>query len=130
MTNLEIEKRLKESLMSDSFIEKVLFLHRTYNGSLNEMILSVRMNMKLFIDCGYSVIESYEILKEQRVIRCSDDDSLTGFERNLFKIIIECFTEWSDKIIPYEFLKDIKVVNVSSIINQKRRRKFGYKMCN
>jgi hypothetical protein len=100
MTNLEIEKRLKESLMSDSFIEKVLFLHRTYNGSLNEMILSVRMNMKLFIDCGYSVIESYEILKEQRVIRCSDDDSLTGFERNLFKIIIECFTDWSDEIIP------------------------------
>jgi hypothetical protein len=127
MTNLEIEKRLKESLMSDSFIEKVLFLHRTYNGSLNEMILSVRMNMKLFIDCGYSVIESYEILKEQRVIRCSDDDSLTGFERNLFKIIIECFTDWSDEIIPYEFLKDIKVVNVSSIKNQKRRKKFGYK---
>ena len=127
MTNLEIEKRLKESLMSDSFIEKVLFLHRNYNGSLNQMILSVRMNMKLFIDCGYSVIKSYEILKEQRVIRCSDDNSLIGFERNLFKIIIECFSEWRDEIMSYELLKQLNVVNVSPIKNQKRRRKFGYK---
>jgi len=127
MTNLEIEKRLKESLMSDSFIEKVLFLHRTYNSSLNEMILSVRMNMKQFIDCGYSVIESYEILKEQRIVRCSDDDSLIGFERNLFKIIIECFTEWRDEIMSYELLKQLNLVNVSSNKNQKRKRKFGYK---
>lgn len=115
MTNLEIEKRLKESLMSDSFIEKVLFLHRTYNGSLNEMILSVKMNMKLFIDCGYSVIKSYEILKEQRVIRCSDDNSLIGFERNLFKIIIECFTNWRDEIMSYELVQHIKFNKLKQI---------------
>ena len=127
MTNLEIEKRLKESLMSDSFIEKVLFLHRNYNGSLNQMILSVRMNMKLFIDCGYSVIKSYEILKEQRVIRCSDDNSLIGFERNLFKIIIECFTDWSDEIMSYELLKQLEVVNVSSKKHKKGKWKLRYK---
>lgn len=66
MTNLEIEKRLKESLMSDSFIEKVLIIYRSDKGSFDELILSVRMNMKLFIDNGYSVIETYEFFLKNK----------------------------------------------------------------
>lgn len=128
MTDLEIEKRLKESTFADSFIEKVLHLHRTYKGSFNEMIFGVRLNMKLFIDYGYSVIEAYEILKEQRVVRCCEDDSLIGFEKNLFKIIIECFTDWRDEVLAYELLNQIKIVNTSTSINVKRKRKYGCKI--
>lgn len=127
MTNLEIEKRLKESLMSDSFIEKVLIIYRSDKGSFIELILSVRMNMKLFIDNGYSVIETYEFFKEQRVVRCFDNDSFIDFERNIFKIIIECFTDWSDEILSYELLKQLDVVNVSSKKNQKKQWKLRYK---
>lgn len=127
MINLEIEKRLKESLMSDSFIEKVLIIYRSDKGSFNELILSVRMNMKLFIDNGYSVIETYEFFKEQRVVRCFDNDSFIDFERNIFKIIIECFTDWSDEIMSYELLKQLEVVDVSSKKNQKRQWKLRYK---
>ena len=112
MTNLEIEKKLKESRMSDSFIENVLLIYRSDNDSFKELILSVRMNMKSFIDNGYSVIETYEFFKEQRVVRCFEDDSFIDFERNLFKIIIEFFTDWSDEIMSYELLKQLEVVNV------------------
>ena len=127
MTNLEIEKKLKESVMSDSFIENVLFLYRSDNDSFIELILSVRMNMKSFIDNGQQVIETYEFFKEQRVVRCFEDDSFIDFERNLFKIIIECFTDWSDEVMSYELLKQLEVVNVSSKKNKKGKWKLRYK---
>lgn len=127
MTDLEIEKRLKKSIMSDSFIEKVLLIHRKYNGSLLGMIESVKSNMNSFIIKGFSVIESYEILKEQRVLRFSNDDSLIDFERNIFKIIIECFTDWRDEVLAYELLNQIKIVNTLRIKKLKKKRKYGYK---
>jgi hypothetical protein len=104
----EITQKLKQSTMSDDFIEKVITLHNLYPDSFGEMILTLRFNVKLFLDSGFSLIETYDILKENRVIRCSEDDSLIGFEKNLFKILFECFTEYGSEIVTYELLKGLK----------------------
>jgi hypothetical protein len=104
----EITQKLKQSTMSDDFLNKVITLHNLYPDSFGEMILTLRFNVKRFLDSGFSVIETYDILKENRVIRCSEDDSLIGFEKNLFKILFECFTEYGSEIVTYELLKGLK----------------------
>jgi hypothetical protein len=109
-SHTDVTEKLKQSIMSDDFIDKVICLHNHYPDSFNEMIFNLNDNFKRFINCGYSVIDTYEILKENRIVRCSEDDSLMGFEKNLLKILIECFTEYRTEILSYELLRNCKTI--------------------
>lgn len=110
--------KIRESLMDDKVIDMMVDLY-TEKGKdhFDGAIESVKKNMTNHIQYGFSVIDAYERLKENRIIRFSSkvDSDLVTLERIYLKIIFECFTEWGKEIVFHEFTKQMKVQNANGI---------------
>ena len=111
----EIITKLKKSLYSDKLIDMTIELYKDNPEEILNSIEAIKRNMKIHIACGWSVIDSYNRLLESRILRFGVSDELAHIERNIFKILFECFTKWGREIIFNEMKKSMKTQTINGV---------------
>jgi len=111
-TDKQIEKLIKNSLLSDNIINVCLHLHNSNKGMFIQFISKLEDSIKYIIDNNddKDVYRAFLWCKENRVIRLSNDDTLEKLERG---VIAMCggMSKYRELIITGDLLSQIVVIS-------------------